>query len=152
MPFCKFQSGDNELDALNHVRKEVWAFLERKKKEEASKKKAKKHRQSATDEVVEEDVEEDVHEREPLHSDWGDIRDEIVHCKKRKGENSVFVHFCDVTKCTNSFAWKSMHQKDLYAKICMQAAYKRTPLMICRRLRAYKVYKKDPEFVHTRFL
>jgi len=42
MPFWEFKSGENETDALNCIRKEVWAFLERKKKEEALKKKAKK--------------------------------------------------------------------------------------------------------------
>ena len=66
--------------------------------------------------------------------------------KKGRGENSVFVHFCDdllvqvqqpgTVPCC--FAWKSMHQKDVYAKICMQAEYKRTPL-ICLQY-AYKSF------------
>ena len=44
IPFGEFKSGDNESDALNQVRKEVWAFFERKKKEEAEKKKKVKKR------------------------------------------------------------------------------------------------------------
>ena len=42
MPFWEFKSGDNESNALNRVRNEVWAFFKRKKKEEAAKKKKAK--------------------------------------------------------------------------------------------------------------
>ena len=64
MPFWEFKSGDNESDALNRVRKEVWAFFERKKMEEAAKKKkAKKWRQPATDDSGKvEDDNKDVEE------------------------------------------------------------------------------------------
>ena len=42
MSFWEFKNGDNESNALNRVRKEVWAFFERKNKEEATKKKKSK--------------------------------------------------------------------------------------------------------------
>ena len=65
MPVWEFKSGDNESNALNRVRKEVWAFFERKKKEEAAKKKkAKKQWQPATEDSVEvdDDNEDEVEE------------------------------------------------------------------------------------------
>jgi len=56
MSFWEFKNGDNESNALNRVRKEVWAFFERKKKEEAAKKKkAKKPWQPVTEDSGEVD-------------------------------------------------------------------------------------------------
>ena len=57
MLYWEFKSGDNEADALNWVRKEFWAFLERKKKEESSKKKAK-NKKDDSDDVVDDKEEE----------------------------------------------------------------------------------------------
>ena len=71
MPFWVFKSGDNEMDALNRVRKEVWAFLERKKKEDAIKKKIKKQKMAATaacdvnEDTAEEDEEDEWDEVDP---------------------------------------------------------------------------------------
>jgi len=61
-PYWEFKSSNKEADVLNWVRKEFWAFLERKKKEVSSKKKAK-NKKDDSDDVV--DDEEDNYDVDP---------------------------------------------------------------------------------------
>jgi len=96
-----------------------------------------------TVELEEDDDEDDMSAREShsiLIGGTSVLKSSIA--KKGRGENSVFVmiRWCrggqQPRTVPHCFAWKSTHQKDLYAKICMQVEYKRTPL-ICLRV-AYK--------------
>ena len=59
-PYWEFKSSNKEADVLNWVRKEFWAFLERKKKEVSSKKKARNKKDDSDDVVDEEEDKYDV--------------------------------------------------------------------------------------------
>ena len=66
----------------------------------------------------------------------GELRSLILGCAR--SIDLADCYGCNVHKLPCCFSWKSMHQKDLCMNICMQAKYKRTPL-ICL-LYAYKSF------------
>ena len=85
----------------------------------------------------------------------GELWSLILGCAR-----SIWLDWLSWLQCSwtvpSCFAWKSMHQKDLYMIICMQAKYKRT-LLICLWY-AYKSFciqstkEMSQESVHGRII
>ena len=66
---------------------------------------------------------------------------EVLFWDALEAFDMIDCHVAKLTTVPYCFAWKAMHQKDLYANICMQAEYKRTPIFVFGMHTNHFVYK-----------